>query len=274
MDTHPAKRTSVALLLVLTLALGVLGAAQDPSLRLVSTVWPPFTDVDGKPRFALDLVEAATSRIGLTTRTTMVDAPGFTPAPDQRAVRRQRGRVAGQRAQSERCCSRSRIWKIVADSHCRRQGSDVSAASLSALKGKRVAIVGGYAYGDGIDTVGPTFFRTNSEVDSLRELLDGQVDYALIDELVVTSIANAYPEQARTRLHVGTASMLTRQLFFAIRRTVPGAASIIERFNAQLIAMVADRTYHRLLHVSVDHGRRGRRWLAGDRSRERPGRRR
>ena len=36
---------------------------------------------------------------------------------------------------------------------------------------------------------------------------------------------------------------------FGLRRTRPDAAAIIKGFNAQIRGMIADRTYHRLLHV-------------------------
>jgi hypothetical protein len=55
--------------------------------------------------------------------------------------------------------------------------------------------------------------------------------------------------RSRTRLQIGTVSLLTRPLHLAVRRTHPQAKSIVDRFNAQIRAMVADRTYHRLLHV-------------------------
>ena len=91
--------------------------------------------------------------------------------------------------------------------------------------------------------------RARSEDDSLRMLLDSRVDYALMDALVVQYIVATYPEEARTRLQIGAAPLVTRSLHLAIRRSLPDADSIIERFNAQLRAMITDRTYHRLLHV-------------------------
>jgi hypothetical protein len=38
-------------------------------------------------------------------------------------------------------------------------------------------------------------------------------------------------------------------LYLAVRRSRPDAESIINRFNAQLRGMIADHTYHRLLHL-------------------------
>ena len=65
--------------IVLT-SLVVALSAQTNQLRLVSTAWPPFTNAPGQPRFALDLVEAAFSRIGLSANTAIVDAAQFTPS--------------------------------------------------------------------------------------------------------------------------------------------------------------------------------------------------
>ena len=91
--------------------------------------------------------------------------------------------------------------------------------------------------------------RSRTEEDSLRLLLDGKVDYTLMDELVVQYIVSNYAEEARTRLQLGSTPLLTRPLYLAVRRTLPDAESIVSRFNAQLRGMIADRTYHRLLHV-------------------------
>jgi polar amino acid transport system substrate-binding protein len=120
---------------------------------------------------------------------------------------------------------------------------------LAALKGKRIAIVEGYSYGDTIDKAGPTFVRTPSEEESVAQLLNSAVDYTLMDELVVRYITSTYPKEAQSRLQFGSTSLITRPLHLALRNDLPGAQSIVDRFNAQLRAMITDRTYHRLLHV-------------------------
>ena len=48
---------------------------------------------------------------------------------------------------------------------------------------------------------------------------------------------------------MGTAPLITRPLYLAISSSRPDAQAIINRFNGQLRGMIADRTYHRLLHV-------------------------
>jgi len=69
-----------AFVLLLGGAVSLIVSAQTTQLALVSTAWPPFTNVPGQPRFALDLVDAALGRISLTARTTIVSAGQFTPA--------------------------------------------------------------------------------------------------------------------------------------------------------------------------------------------------
>jgi polar amino acid transport system substrate-binding protein len=233
-------------LCVAVTAASLVVSAQTTQLRLVSTAWAPFTNQAGQPRFALDLVEAGLGRIGVKCQTTIVDAAQFTTslltgpfdgsAAAWRDIERERVLLFSQPYLENRLI-------LVA-----RRGGDVSAGALSDLKGKRIAIVEGYAYGD-IENAGPTFVRARAEEESLKMLLDNGVDYTLMDDLVVQYIISNYPEQARTRLQVGSKPLLTRQLYLAIRRALPDAESIVNRFNAQLRGMIADGTYHRLLHV-------------------------
>jgi polar amino acid transport system substrate-binding protein len=251
---QPARRrrgrTAVALLLLAAAAVSVAVSlsAQTGPLLLVSTAWPPFTNAPGQPRFALDLVEAALARIGVSSKTTIVSAAQFTPSlltgPFDGSA------AAWKDPERERVLLFSQPFLENRLVLIARRGGDVSATVLAALKGKRVAIVEGYAYGDVVDSNGgPTFVRSRSEEDSLSRLLNGSVDYTLMDELVVQYIVQNYPKESGAKLQIGSTALLIRDLYFALRRSRPDAESIISRFNAQLTGMIADRTYHRLLHV-------------------------
>ena len=237
---------SRALLIAACLTVPLALPAQS-SLSLVSTAWSPFTNAPGQPRFALDLVEAAFGRIGIASKTTIVDAAQFTSvlldaSSDGSAA-------AWKDPERERLLLFSQAYLENRLVLIGLRGADVSATTLSELKGKRVAIVGGYAYGDAVESAGPIFERSASEEDSLARLLKGSVDYTLMDDLVVQYIVSNYPKEAGTRLEIGTKPLVTRELYLALRRTRPDATGIINRFNAQLRGMIADGTYHRLLHV-------------------------
>lgn len=229
------------------LAAATILGAQTPTLRLVSTAWPPFTNGPGQPRFALDLVEAAFGRIGVASTTEIVPAAEFTPSL---LGRRFDGSAAAWKDQEREAVLlfsepylENRLILVG------RKGDDVSATTFAALKGKKIAIVEGYSYGDAVEAAGPTFVRTKTEEESLTQLLNSTVDYTVMDELVVRYLTSNYQKEAQSRLQFAATPIVTRPLYLAVRKDLPNAQSIVDRFNAQLRAMIADRTYHRLLHV-------------------------
>ena len=226
----------------------ITAAAPGRQLQLVSTAWSPFTNVPGQARFAVDLVDVALGRVGITAETVIVDEARLTPsllsgefdgsAALWRDTERESMLIYSQQYLENRLI-------LVG-----RQGSDVSATSLADLAGQRIALVAGYAYGESVETTdGPIFVGSNSEEDSVERLLNGEVDYTLMDDIVIQYILNSHEEEARTRLAFGSTPLVTRSLHLALRRSLPDAESIISRFNAELRGMIADRSYHRLLHL-------------------------
>ena len=225
-----------------------MAAAQGRQLHLVSTAWSPFTNAPEQPRFALDLVGVALERVGIIAETVIVDDGSLTPSLLS-------GQFDGSTAlwrdtERERALIYSQPYPENRLILVGRQGSDVSATSLADLAGKRIALVSGYAYGKAVETTdGPIFVDSNSEEDSLARLLNGGADYTLMDDIVIQYLITNHGEEARTRLAFGSTPLLTRSLHFAVRRSLPDAESIISRFNAELRGMIADRSYHRLLHL-------------------------
>jgi len=242
-----AFRLCAAVMALAGAAVSLAVSVQPVPLSLVSTAWPPFTNEPGQPRFALDLVETALGRVQINPKTTIVGAADFTASLLS-------GRFDGSAA-AWKDPARERVL-IFSQPYLEnrlvlvgRRGADVSATALTDLKGKRIAIVEGYSYGDAIDRGGPLWVRTHGEEDSLSQLLKSGVDYTLVDELVVNYIVSNYPKEAGARLQIGSVPLVTRELYLAVWRTRADAESIISRFNAQLRGMISDRTYHRLLHV-------------------------
>ncbi len=244
---HRPSGPRFLVLLSMAAAASIALSAQTTTLRLVSTPWPPFTN-EVEPRFALDLVEAALGRIAMTATTTIVEPAKFTPSLLSNAF--DGSAAAWKDPERESALVFSQPYLENRLILVGRRGEDVSAASLADLKGKRVAIVEGYAYGEGITSSGATLVPARGEEDSLTQLLANKADYVLMDDLVVQYILSNYPNEAKTRLNVGSKPLLTRPLYFAVRRSYPNAATIVSRFNSQLRGMIADKTYHRLLHVA------------------------
>ena len=221
--------------------------AQLRPLELVSTAWAPFTNPPGQPRFALDVVEEALHRVHLSATTTIVNAPDYTTA--LLSGKFDGSAAAWKDAERERTLIFSQPYLENRLVLIGRRGADVSAKALSDLAGKRVAIVEGYSYGDAVHLAGPEFVKSLGEEDSLTKLLSGDVDYTLMDDLVVQYILSNYPKESEAKLQIGSVPLVRRELHLAIRRTRSDAESIISSFDNQLRGMVADRTYHRLLHV-------------------------
>ena len=237
---------SVVIGLATIAATSIVLSSQIAPLRLVSTAWSPFTNEPGRPRFATDLVDVALGRVGITASTTIVEPAAFTPALLSAAY--DGSAAAWKDADRERVLVFSQPYLENRLILVGRKGADVSATSWSALKGRKVAIVGGYSYGD-IEGAGPTFVKTKGEEDSLTQLLRSQTDYALMDDLVVEYLFENYAKEAQARLQLGAKPLIIRPLYFVIRQSRPDAESIISRFNTQLRGMIVDRTYHKLLHV-------------------------
>ena len=218
------------------------------ALHLGSTPWSPFTNEAGKPRYAIDLVEAALKRIGIIAETAVVPEGTLTSALLE-------GRFDGSPAlwrdpEREAKLVYSKPYLENRLVLVAKRGVDVSAPALPALAGKRIALVDGYAYGDALQVPrGPTFVTASTVEQSLEKVLAGQADYCLMDELVVQYLVTNYPEEVKTRLAIGTQPLLVRTLHFALRRNVIGAESIVARFDAEITKMVADHSYQLLLKL-------------------------
>src|SRR5262245_7642711 len=210
----------------------VKATQKSAALHLASTPWSPFTNEPGKLRFAIDLVHAALERLGISEETTIVPEGTLTPALLQgkfdgspalwRATEREESLVYSKPYLENRLV-------LVA-----RKGYDVSAPRLAALDGKRIALVDGFASGDQLElkeAKGPVYVSSSTVEESLEKVLAGDADYALLDELVVQYLLTNYAEQAKARLAIGSEPLVFRSLHFAVRRKVPGAQSIVDRFD-------------------------------------------
>jgi hypothetical protein len=128
-----------------------------------------------------------------------------------------------------------------------RAGSDVSAQRFSDIAGQRLAIVGTYSYGAALTgEPGPELVPGANLQENLTRLLAGEVDYMLIDELVIASIREYYRDEA-TRLAIGEHALITRSLHFTLRDDVPQAEAIMVGFNREIQRMQVDGTYNDIL---------------------------
>ncbi|HET7539248.1 MAG TPA: transporter substrate-binding domain-containing protein [Polyangiaceae bacterium] len=218
-------------------------------LRLVSTKWVPFTAPEGEPRVALSLTEVALQRAGYESTTAFVPDGQLTPKLEQ-------GEFDGSAAlwrsdDREQFLLYSKPYLENRLVLVARKGGDVSARSLKDLKGKTVALVDGYAYGQAVDSATETHFvRGASSRDNLQALLSGKVDYVLLDDLVVAYLFEQQAKDAKARLEAGSVPLVTRTLHLAVRKALPEAQQIIDRFNDAIASMVGDGSYNKALQLT------------------------
>ncbi len=238
--------------LLLALALAVtplVDADEKRRLSLVSIEWPPFTDDAPAPRFALDLVRVGLGHAGLHAGTTIV--PDGELIPSLREGRYEGSAALWRDEQRERFLLYSEPYLENRLMLVGLKGSDVSATELSALEGRRVGTVTGYSYGAEVAGASGVVFVEGATLQAnLRDLLDGAIDYMLVDELVLQHIVEAYAAQCEEKLAIGSYPLVRRTLHFALRRDVADAASIIAAFNEKIRTMLADGTYNRILRLN------------------------
>jgi len=223
--------------------------AEKPApLRLGGDRWPPFTEVEGKSRDAINLVESGLLRSGFRTTFSIVS---WNEVLKQLASGQLDGGVAMWKTpEREAALVFSRPYLENRLVLVARKGVDVSAASVGDLAGKRLAITGGYAYGDAVTAApGVKVVPLENDAACLKAVLEGQADYLLLDELMVRHLFDEYPDKAQKLLAVGEVPIVAHELHLALRRSYPGAAEIIAAFDRNVDRMIQDGTYNVLLHV-------------------------
>jgi len=240
------KKTCISLLFAL---LYFFANAQERRIRLASDVWPPFTDTENSSAFAIDLVKLALNRSGVSIHNEITD---FSEVINSIKT----GTIDGSAA----------LWKneereeylIFSEPYLHNQlilvgkkGSDVNISSLRELKGKSIGIVGSYAYGSAIDDfVGIDWIMGKNDQDNLTQLLNGEVDYILVDALLIQYLLSSKKEEALQHLEIGKNTLIKRSLHFAVSKDLDDAAAIIQQFNNEIIRMIADGSYNRILHLN------------------------
>jgi polar amino acid transport system substrate-binding protein len=244
------RRLLASVCLVSALLASAFGAAAPPEpLRLAADEWPPFTDVEGKPRRAIALVEAGLRRGNLRTSfgilkwTSLMSLLG-------------RGNFDGVAAiwktpEREKSLLYSKPYFQNRLVLVARAGDDASATSIAQLpEGKRLALTNGYGYSPSVTGASNVkLIHYDTDADCLRAVLAKQADYLLLDELVVRHLFKRYPEKAPKLIVVGQTALDQHPLHLALRKDYPNAANILADFDRNMSKMMADGTYNVLLDL-------------------------
>ncbi len=160
--------------------------------------WSPYSSsVKGKPQgFAVDLVRAAWAAAGVEVE--------LVPLPYARCMKEvDRGDLAGCFNTLRDPVQETRYrWHQQALFQARigiygrvAPGETPKPMGLEGLRGKRIGTTHGYDYGAAFDG-DPTMLRDEapSDLSSLRKLVAGRVDYALVFDRVANAIAKSHPD--------------------------------------------------------------------------------
>ena len=214
----------------MALAIPFVLSAQVTELHLASDIWPPFTNDGQENAFAQMLVEEALRRSDVDVRTSITDFNAVI-----KGLKDQTYDGSAALWHSEERAA----FLTYSDPYLEnrlvligKKGTDVSAASLDELAGKKIGIVGDYEYGEDLifsSNTAPIFIPGGSDQDNLSKLLGDEIDYMLVDDLLIQYVLTHQGEEAKMYIEVGTNAMLVRALHFAVRKDLEGGDELIKR---------------------------------------------
>ncbi len=234
-------------LFTLLLMASALALNAQQSITLASDIWPPFTNVAGQKAIATSLVRQALNRSGIKSIHKIIDPHQILMGIDKKLYDGSAALWYNDKKSESLFFSipylQNRLILVG------KKGADVSATKISDLKGKKIGLVDAYHYGIESDT-SIHFIQGKSDQANLQLLLEGKEDYILVDALLVQYLLTYQGIEAREYLEVGSTPLLNHSLHFVIRKDVPNAEHIIERFNKEITKMVLDGTYNQILALN------------------------
>ena len=246
MPRRPASLIlSAAILLIVVLSIGA-GVQAAAKLRLACNDFPPHKietpGLDGRLGFDVDIITEALRRAGRSVDIIYL--------PWKRALEfAMRGEVDG-------LCSCSYVKEREASLLFSDElgavsvglfARDVTALSgvdeIADLKGRRVAVVGGYNLEGQLEAAGAVVEATSTDKNALDMLLGGNIDLLYGYELTTRHFMGAEAED----IVVDYREMQRNPYYFCITRALPGAGQAMADFNRGLADMSKDGSIDAIL---------------------------
>jgi len=236
-------------LIALLLPLGWGGAAAG-ELSLVASPWPPYVGERLERKgLAMHIVSEALRRAGYESTVSLVEWPQDLEGTESGDF----DVIAGVWHTDERAQSlRFSEPYLVSETHfVKRREAPHRYDSLDDVKGLRIGIVGGYAYGGEISAAALELepAAQASVVENLRRLIAGELDLVLADERVALYELNANIYDGVRKTSVLPKAYSSRGLRMAVSKRHPDHAEIVERFDDAIEAMKADGSHAEILSI-------------------------
>lgn len=237
----------ILLLFFISFYLG--GYSQTKELKLASDVWPPFTNIESKETFAIDLVDEALNRIGYTTEIEITEFESVLTGINSGDFDGSAALWISEERKKNYLFSEPYLHNQLI--LVGRSGSNVSPASYSELAGKRIGIVEYYAYGDeGTETQEVKFIQGINDQQNLERLLSEEIDYMLVDALLIQYMLKFQVNDVTEFLEIGQTPIVVKSLHFALGKDVPNAQQILSLFDKEIHKMIADGSYNEILELN------------------------
>jgi polar amino acid transport system substrate-binding protein len=229
-------------------------AANAAELKLAADEWPPFTSEKQGQRIAVDLVQTALHKASVKSKVQIVAwqdvLSGIKTNQYDAIVGAWKTPDREQYLLFSRPYLENRITLIG------RQNNKIDFENIDQLKGKKIGIVSGYAYGDEItNNKGIKKVAGETVAENIKKLLRDKVDFILADALVAQAIKEYLPAEITHKLKIYDKEVVTQSLYFAVRKNHPNAQELVDKFNSAIDQMIADGTYNNILGFT---------WLVAD----------
>ncbi len=236
------------LMLFIFIIFSINGVAQTRELKLISDVWPPFTNVETEDSFAIDLVKEALSRINIQTTIEISDFSNIISGINSGKYDGSAALWINDERKKNYVFSKPYLQnQLILVGH---KGRDISAESFSELRGKRIGVIKNYAYGGELyDNKGIIIVSDKSNQQNLENLLSNKIDYMLVDALLIQYMLKYQVNDVTEYLEIGKKPLLIKSLHFVLRKDISDSESIISHFNEEILKMISDGTYHSILKL-------------------------
>jgi len=225
-----------------------LTAFSQSELKLVSDIWPPFTDVEGEKAFAMDLVKEALTRMDIGIQYKIQDFSDVIKGIDSGEFDGSAALWASEEREKKYLFSEPYLQNQLV--LVGRKGSDVSATSFDNFDNKRIGVVEDYAYGVDINSDKVSLISGNNDQQNLERLLSDQIDYMLVDALLIQYLLKYQVNDVSEYLEIGESPIMIKPLHFIIRKDVTDAEKIIAGFNTEIQKMISEGIYNKILELS------------------------
>jgi polar amino acid transport system substrate-binding protein len=223
--------------------------AQTTELKLGSDVWPPFTNIKGEKSFALEIVDEALSRIGIKTVDKILTFDEVILAIDRGELDGSAALWSNQEREKKYIFSKPYLYNQLI--LVGRKGKKVKGLGISDLKGKRVGIIQNYAYGDLTNPKNNIILiKGKNNQQNLERLLSKQIDYMLVDKLLIQYMLKYQINDVTKHLEFNTSPLIVKSLHFAIKNDIVDGREIIARFDEEILKMMTDGSYNDILELN------------------------